>query len=44
MVIPVGYRLRVKQRLAVETDAEEYGVEPASRRFVLHRNNDPRLA
>jgi transposase InsO family protein len=37
VVIPVRYRLRVKQRLAVVSYAEEYGVKPASRRFGLNR-------
>ena len=37
IVIPVRYRLRVKQRLAVVSYAEEYGVKPASRRFGLNR-------
>lgn len=37
IVIPVRYRLRVKQRLAVVAYAEEYGVKPASRRFGLNR-------
>ena len=36
-VIPVRYRLRVKQRLAVVSYAEEYGAKPASRRFGLNR-------
>lgn len=36
-VIPVRYRLRVKQRLAVVSYAEQYGVKPASRRFGLNR-------
>lgn len=36
--IPAKYRLRVKQRLAVVTYAEEHGVQPASRHFGLHRH------
>ncbi len=35
--IPTRYRLRLKQRLAVVTCAEEYGVKPAGRRFGLNR-------
>jgi transposase-like protein len=37
VVIPTQYRLRVKQRLAAVTDAEELGVKPAARHFGLDR-------
>jgi transposase-like protein len=36
-VIPVRYRLRLKQRLAVVTYAEEHGVKPAARHFGIDR-------
>jgi transposase InsO family protein len=34
-VIPVRYRLRLKQRLAVVTYAEEHGIKPAGRHFGI---------
>lgn len=36
-VIPVRYRLRVKQRLVVVKYAEEFGVKPAGRHFGIDR-------
>lgn len=37
VVIPIRYRLRVKQRLAIVNYAEDFGVKPASRHFGLNR-------
>jgi transposase len=37
LMIPTRYRLRLKQRLAVVTYAQEYGVKPAGRHFGLIR-------
>ena len=34
-VIPIRYRLRLKQRLAVVTFAEEHGIKPAGRHFGI---------
>jgi transposase len=34
-VIPIRYRLRLKQRLAVVTYAEEHGIKPAGRHFGI---------
>jgi len=36
-VIPIRYRLRVKQRLVVLAYAEEHGLKPAARHFALGR-------
>src|SRR5262245_55197416 len=36
-VIPIRYRLRVKQRLVVLAYAEEHGLKPTARHFALSR-------
>jgi transposase InsO family protein len=36
-VVPIRYRLRVKQRLVVLAYAEEHGLKPAARHFALSR-------
>ena len=37
VVIPLRYRLRVKQRLKVLAYVDEHGVKPAARHFALSR-------